>query len=228
MKVYKKVIFLFLIITGLLHPQSKDSTEVKNSLQKGKFALMFGISSLDLTALDGGFISLKYNLTDHFSIRTGLYGNYYHVDRNEDNYLSNSTSKLIFKNNKYELSIITYLVYYPLYRASVNLYFGLGPFYRLYHEKYSDIDEPFTRMEDYLKEEWSSGLNGIAAIEWFAYRNISFFGEYSFGCFFGKRNNTYIYTTQTHSSERNEKIDINGFDSYGARLGIAVYFDFPF
>lgn len=225
-----KFIFSFLFVFMFFatsQTQIKDTNEAKNSLQKGKFALMFGVVDLNLIAVDGAFISIKYHITDHISLRAGLFGKY--SCKEYDHKTLTSTAKN--KENKQEFLTIVYFTYYPKPKADINAYFGLGPYY-LWKRDYekSTYSDPKYNSES-CSREWGLGVNGIIGVEWFVTKSISLFGDYSFSIGTGKTEgysygyddyygNGYYYDTFNGTT--------NAFNSNGVRLGIGVYFDFPF
>lgn len=221
----KTTIFALLIICVSLSAQQNDSS--RNSLTKGKLALMFAVNKdFEVSGLDGGTITLKYNLSRKFGVRAGASIYYQNDDGNNFDYYSGYIGNELFKDENYQVNM--YLVYYPNPNDIVNFYLGLGPLYSWsYTERYWKLQAETIHDYNHL---WYLGAGLLIGAEVFPTRSISLLAEYLPYFYFGKLYE-YRYRSDlgyTEYKKRDKNKNIKGVNGTTVRLGVSLYFNWPF
>lgn len=209
-------ILLLVLFTATTFAQQTDT--VKNSLVKGKLALMFAVNANFTTgALDGGTVSLKYNLSKKLALRIGLTVNTSNANRTSINYTTYETASGGADEQAYNTTC--YLVYYPNPKDKANLYVGIGGIYQ-----WSKYEETLYDGVHFYVSRWIVGPAVLIGVEVFPTKFIGLFGEYYPYFYIGKEYSNQIRRGEfTHS-----EADIKGIVGSKVRLGLALYFDWPF
>ncbi|MDQ3022182.1 MAG: hypothetical protein M3R36_16665 [Bacteroidota bacterium] len=188
--------------------KTSDSNEVKNSLKKGMWAIQFGIGSdFTLTNFEGAVLSLKYQLASKTALRLSFNGNYFkrENDTNDYNY-SQSNS----------LGVNMIFMYYlnPKSRFNIFAYAG-GAYYYSYEagqnpSEYQDLSR------------WTVGPVLGAGAEFFVFKQLSLFAEYSYSFRFGKEE----YFSHEYFMGNQQRITDNiiYMSNNTVKFGLPVYF----
>jgi hypothetical protein len=227
---FAPIVVLLAVILNQSYCQEKSSQEidVKNSLMKGKWAMQFEVGiDFTLKSFDGMLFSLKYQLSKRSAIRLGAGVS----TLSRDITLEDTAFSYPGKQNDLGLSVVGYYLFYPSPASPINVFVGIGPRASYIHSNFEVVeDEPPNYNITDKYNTLSAGLTGLLGAEWFATTDISFFGEYSFYALYSKTKDEYEITNPSGGLVRSEKRTLEDFKFQGntARLGISVYFDFPF
>ncbi len=191
---------------------SQDSSAKKksdiNSLKKGFWSIQFAINSnFTLGNFDDATLSLKRHLSSHSALRIGFNGNY-SLEKND-------TNDVIRSGNSYFGVNLIYM-YYINPSDNFNIYGFAGG-------KYSYSGFLSQNIYGYDKaDRWEAGaLTGIGT-EYFIFRKLSLFAEYSYIFNFGKVKNISANYTDKYENSRS----ITTLKSENVKFGLAVYFSF--
>jgi hypothetical protein len=227
MKIKYSLVLLLAAVT--CYSQSKDS--VNNSLLKKKWALQFEVASNFSVRPFGGFaIALKYHLTDKSALRLAL-GLDYKDTKSERNALDYWFWNVRDYYEEEQISLDYFL--YPSPRSDVIVFFGIGPSIGLSWQL-QDIPHAGNngelRFRTHKVTSRALRVDGIIGAEWFVIKNISLFAEYYASVYHEKttisdrdwdnNNGRYVTAELTTSGIH--------FRGNSARLGLSLYFDFPF
>lgn len=145
---------------------------IKNSLEKGRFALQFQVGQdFFLRPFQGSVLSGKYNIFNRSSVRFGVsLENNFETDHKINN---TDTTKQQYVSIILNVQFVRYLKD----AEDVSLYLGGGTFYSRTFSK-------VTQGRRY--NGWSLGASGIIGVEWFFNHNMSLSCEYGILIFYSE------------------------------------------
>jgi hypothetical protein len=230
-KIILLVVMLFISIP-YLHSQTKSNFK-PNSIEKGKWALLFAIGeNFKLTKLDGLTISIKKHISDANALRLGVSVSYNNSDDNGTNFVDSTRTPFTETDIDYSISLYPTYYFYLNPKADVNVYFGAGLFggYRYSKSDYTEENNPtpIRKTVHSSGKAFEYGINSSLGVEYFPIKAFSIFAEYSVGLGYSKAQGTserYIHNLGTVTYERTDG-DTNTLSLFNnnVNLGLAVYF----
>lgn len=211
------LIFLFLSFS-VSYSQSlqTDSLEPHNSLEKGAWAVQFGIGkNFMLTNFSGASFTIKRHFSKNVALRFGFGTNL--SDLNGSFFDTNSVvaqSELNRTNFNFNLLVL----YYLNPSKDFNVYLSAGPTFGYGFEKFSTTSGTSFVNETY-KQNSFGGEAGFGA-EYFIAKSFSVFGEYSITLTDRK---DYVYTNG-NGFNLSTKQSSTEFYFNNVRFGASVYF----
>jgi hypothetical protein len=202
-----------------------------NGLTDDAWAFQFSIqSSFTLSAFQGGLLSAKHHLAPDKAIRIGLGASFNSTDfsglslTRYDTTVTGTSTNEGRGNQNFDLRM-QYIIY-PDPTADVNAFFGIGPLVGFSHSSAERQELPTSSPASYSytrsdkRTTWSAGLSGLAGVEWFAWRKISFHAEYGASI-------QYMWTNQRadYSNSNSGSTTISRTTSEYKEKGWAFYYD---
>jgi hypothetical protein len=222
-------LILFILTTNISF--SQDTTFIlfpkENALKKGNYALVFELGTIFgySSFFEAYTLTVKKHLSENLATRLSLGFNYSEKSgiMQETNY-QGEVSNLEYNNPNYSFQISINLQCFLTVRPLVKPFVSFGPYAEYYYRESSNISVNISDKEK--MESWGLGLFGSFGLEVFAFKNISFIGEYILKATLGKSidkrtikdlNNGNAEESYNHSTDFNFKINT-------ARMGFSVYF----
>ncbi len=216
-------------ICSQIFAQETTKPERKNSLEKGKWALQFGVTgNFQITGYYSGTVSVKKHTSDAKAWRVSLSTRLNYSDR------SNSEQAIVNGNNQWhdidespfdvDATLNLERQWYKQHLNRFVYYFGLGPVlnYGYSYNKRSYYDP--TRNQIFRRIQAGAGLTLLAGAECFVTKQISITGEYS-------AVTRFVYDEQIQTTSypgvysRTIAVSRNiSFSSSTVRMGLAIYF----
>ncbi|MBS1552281.1 MAG: hypothetical protein JST15_09475 [Bacteroidetes bacterium] len=189
---------------------AKRKTDI-NSLKKGFYSIQFAINSnFTLGNFDDATLSIKRHLSSHSALRLSFSGNYVLQENDNNDFLKESEAY-------YSVNLI--YIYYLNPLDIFNVYGFTGCNY-----SFGNSLREYTN--GYSKSKYLSygPLVGIGT-EYFIFRKLSLFAEYSYSFNFGKTTTTSDNYSDPFEKSESSSSTIN-FHSENVKFGLAVYFSF--
>lgn len=235
------VVFTAFLSTELLaESENREMNKRDNSLYPGSWSIQFQIEDdIGLKPFNGMIISVKRHVSKQsaFRISFNLDIDFDDDDSESQHTYSDSTVYAKVRTTDYNAQRIevnfAYLNY-PRPDSNINLFWGAGPFVR-YSRSRRETEEIRTTPPSYRQttintdylNSWGIGILGLAGVEWFATKNISFHAEYRASAVYSrsKRENAHNILQETKIVDTSETASY-GWDLHGVSviLGISLYF----
>ncbi len=211
---------------------SQPTLNGENSLYDGSSSLQFQISdNFSLSAFKGLAFSGKKHISDKTAIRLGvdIYVSSSGNDTHSTYQQPNDSSFTSENNSNFWASSgfdIQYIRYTSL-KSPIHFFWGAGPNFRYQRTSYESeritlsTGAISTRNDE--NKSLSAGMSGIAGVEWFAVKNISFLAEYGSSLYYQWMKSTIHNNTPQKSSSSSETNSLV-FSPASVRLGISLYF----
>jgi hypothetical protein len=226
---YRSILSIWVVMILSIAAYSQDSSSnKKNSLVAGAWAMQFQIDGfINLRYFQGTTISIKKHMTNKSAVRLGIgislnisAEDYQMIKYQEDNEF-NYQSRDYYSNR---LNINSQYLYYLIGETDVNLFLGVGP-----QLNYSWDQNEYDRDTLWQSDKYHSigfGVIGIAGVEWFAKKSISFHAEYSTSVEYRWSESIGKQISINPSRTRDTKSKNNYFTFYpnSVRFGMSVYF----
>jgi hypothetical protein len=227
-------------VPALSHAGAADSLRVdtprENALHPGMWALMFQIDE-DIVPkpFDGMGIALKRHMSRKGALRLG-FDIGLSVDENDaeswkmlDDTLRNDQEDYS-RNEGQSIAFELLYLMYPWPDSYINFFWALGPTFTFGRSEQErgiiyDMDSG-NYYQSYYSRTWTAGLKGVAGVEWFATRRISFHMEYQATIAYLSRYTEMEKTDEYYPSEEARTIDSGEWRLSVGRVvvGISMYF----
>lgn len=201
----RKTIISFIItfiLIPITHAQIPDTARQNNSLEKGRWALQFGIGnefSFNLKAFGDIFILAKYHLGNKHALRSGV--------------------GFTIQKNQHDYNILLGYMFYLKSKSNVGLYLSLEAGGRYYFIQTTTI------QEDKETRSYIASVSGIGGVEYFVNKDLSFFGEYVATLDYTKTIEEDFSSLLLHEEEGKKTVTKNlSLNAKKTRLGISIYF----
>lgn len=210
--------------------KNKKIESVKNSLEKGKWALQFTIDqNFTLSNFEGSIASVKKQLSPNRALRLGLSLEFFHnKSEQRENTRTDTTHPDNGKHTDFSVFIYPTYLFYVNPQEMINLYFGAGiTLGGRYHwtENKQDLIIGYNYYYNYSRSySYGGGLTGAVGVEFFPLKNFSIIAEYfaSFQYSHSIEKNIRDYPGDFRQTESNS----DSFEFFGKRVnfGLSVYF----
>jgi hypothetical protein len=234
------ILLLTLPVTTRLVAQPEKVPEVgaSNSLVGDTWAFQFQIDeSFRITSFQGTMLSLKRQFSPSSALRAGVSISLNSGDGSSDQGYSIVDTLQYYNSSAASATSNTFLIsvqylLYPNPTDEINLFFGGGPQALLNHSSSDEVNPSASNASRSTSSETNStyfGISGLAGVEWFATRSLSFHGEY--GVVVQRywndrvseiRETTSLGTTSIQSSSSTG--DGWRITASSVRIGLSVYF----
>lgn len=221
MKTLSFVLISFLISVSFLYPQNTDTAQIKQNTLKGKWGILFGIGyDFKLQSLDGGSFAAEFFLNNKSSLRLSLNVMVdYSKSKDEGSY---DFGYMSYRNEQeYTLSVMYVMLFNT--KSRFKLFSGIGPGFIFGINKTTREHNP-DFYDTWDSKLWKAGLCAVVGVKWFPYDDISIFGEYAIGIYYGREYHTgfsiYRSTTRIFDVTNN----LFNVSASTARLGLGIYF----
>ncbi len=210
---------MFLILccsTSFSQTPQSDSLKPKNSLEKGAWAVQFGIGkNFTLTNFAGASFTIKRHFSKNFGLRLGFGTN---LSDESGSYFD--TNAVIAQNeiNHTFFNFNLLILYYINPSKEFNIYFSAGPTLGYGFER-SSTTSGVNFVNQTYKLNSFGGEAGLGA-EYFISRSFSVFGEYSVSL---NNEKNYIYSNGP-GFDVSLKQSATRFYFNNVRFGLSVYF----
>ena len=209
-----------------------DDGDPKHSLEAGRTALTFGLSSSSerLVSFDGSLITFKKQFSRRTALRLGLDLNVDLSDSDsdsrtemtsiDDDTVTNWDEDLQHRDNDaMGVDLDAVLIHYSGGDRPVHLYYGAGPMVSYAYSRQQNHDEDLledlerVRVADSERTTWRLGVRCVLGIEWFAAHWFSLHAEYRVrGNYYHSKSDmeTWQISEYTGPTERIEEYIDNG------------------
>ncbi len=230
------VVFLFLIITKHAISQevpeaeiTKKNEAVKNSLEKGKWALQFTIDqNFTLSNFEGSIASIKKQFSPNRALRLGLSIDFGHANGEQNKRTLFDTVQPEFdKSTSFSAFIYPTYLFYVNPSSEVNVYFGTGITaggrYD-WRESEQNLDEGgvyYTWRRSYT---YGGGVTGTVGVEFFPMKSFSIIAEYFVSLQYSHMVEKSVYDVPHQYEVREANYDMVEFFGKRVNFGLSVYF----
>lgn len=188
---------------------SSDENEEHNFLKKGKWALQFAIDeNFTLINFDGATLSIKRHFSKRTALRFSFNGSYFKYENDTNN-------SMYSKQVAAGFNLI--FIYYLNPNEEFNIYGYAGGQYSYRYNSSAGLYDFSNRTSS------SAGPVLGAGAEYFVFRRLSLFAEYSYAFNFGK-DKSLDQTTIPSFEQIESTYDIVSLNANAVKFGLSVYF----
>lgn len=230
------VIILFLINTKQAISQevpeaeiTKKNETVKNSLEKGKWALQFTIDqNFTLSNFEGSIASIKKQFSPNRALRLGLSLDFGHTNGEQNVRTFYDTTQPEFdKYTNFSAFIYPTYLFYVNPASEVNVYFGtgftLGGRYN-WRETEQNLEEGGVYYSWRRTYSYGGGLTGTVGVEFFPMKSFSIIAEYFVSLQYSHDIEKSVYDVPGTYRVRESSYDQVEFFGKRVNFGLSVYF----
>ncbi|MCK4329861.1 hypothetical protein KAX02_08460 [candidate division WOR-3 bacterium] len=210
-----------------------------NSLHAGSWSFQFQLEDdIGLKPFNSMIISFKRHTSRHSAFRVGLDLDIDFDDSDYDTRIEESDTNITIgeervDKNSQRIELDLEYLNYPNAGSNINMFWGVGPLIsysrsRQERERIYSYDSGVSiTTGDRYSSSWSLGVLGMAGVEWFATRSISFHAEYRASAAYYRSKIEQVdvdYNDQIRRIEAETFRD--GWDFHGVKviMGISLYF----
>ncbi|MBS1494688.1 MAG: hypothetical protein JST55_14330 [Bacteroidetes bacterium] len=230
------VIFLFLINFKQAISQNVSETEitkkndnVKNSLEKNKWALQFTIDqNFTLSNFEGSIASVKKQFSPNRALRLGLSVEFGHSNQElNKRSLVDTTQPEFSKYTDFSVFIYPTYLFYINPSSEVNVYFGTGittggSYY--WRESEQNLTEGGVYYAWNRTYSYGGGLTGTVGVEFFPMKSFSIIAEYFVSLQYSHNVEKSVYDVPHQYEVRESTYDEYQFFGKRVNFGLSVYF----
>jgi hypothetical protein len=219
------IVLAFSSSVSFSQSKSADTLKPKNSLQKGAWAVQFGIDKdFTLTNFSGASFTIKRHFSKNIALRFGVGMNLSQSDASSSSQYDTSffmSGESGYQNN-FNFNLL--MLYYFNPNKEFNVYALAGPVFSYGFEKVS-FNEEYSIVNQTLKNISAGGEIGFGA-EYFVFRSFSLFAEYSAKVVFEQFSNYLNSINNNNNLMASNKFEASrtSFSFNNVRFGLSVYF----
>lgn len=229
-KLFHGIYFILLLLVfsntnSFSQSKSADTLKPKNSLEKGAWAVQFGIDKdFTVTNFSGASFTIKRHFSKNIALRfgTGMY--FVDSDQTVSNQYDTTFYSIGENRNDNEFNFNLLMIYYFNPNKEFNMYGLAGPVFSYGFGKSSNYDENHLYNQTY-KSISAGGQFGFGA-EYFIFKSFSVFAEYNAEVV-SRQENYYLNDIQVDnnfSASINSERTVTSFSFNKVRFGLSVYF----
>lgn len=217
------MVLVCMVASSMASAQEQPGESVrKNSLEKGKSALMFQIlGDINLRQYDGANLSYKRMTADNRAYRLGVTLDL-RTQSGENSQPSTGKQKTKLNSQSIDLTLLKLFV--PHSTGRVGFYYGVGPLFG-FDRNFNESRPPVSFSYKNRSLMWSAGIDCVIGLEWFASHELSLVGEYGTAVTYSHSNSSSWTRLSTDGWElvSESKSDNWQLSPSTVRLGVAVY-----